>query len=34
MDLFGALVHINVNVINHGMLENIYTIKIVNVEKG
>ena len=33
-DLFGVQVIVNVNVINHVMLENIYIIKTVSVEKG
>ena len=32
-DIFGILVIVNVNVINHLILENIQTMKIVNVEK-
>ena len=32
-DLFGILAIVNVNVINHVMLENIQIMKIVNVEK-
>ena len=32
-DLFGILVTVIVNVINYVMLENIYSIKIVNAEK-
>ena len=32
-DLFGILVIVNINVINHVMLENIEVIKIVNVER-
>ena len=34
IDLFGILVHENVNVINRVILENIYIIKIVSVEKN
>ena len=33
-DWFGIQVIVNVNVINHVMLENIYIIKTVSVEKG
>ena len=33
-DLHGILVIANVNVINHVMLENIYIMEIVNVERG
>ena len=33
MIVFGILAYVNVNVINHVMLENIQTIKIVNLEK-
>ena len=33
MDLFGTLVYVNVNVINHVILENNHVMKIVNVEK-
>ena len=33
MDLFGILVFANVNVINYIMLENIYIMKIVSLEK-
>ena len=33
-DLLGILVIANVNVINHVMLENIYIMEIVNVERG
>ena len=33
-DLFGIQVIVNVNAINHVMLENIYTKKIASVEKG
>ena len=33
-DLFGILAIVNVNVINHVMLENIQIIKVVNAEKG
>ena len=32
-DLFGILVIVNINVINHVMLENIEVMKIVNVER-
>ena len=32
-DLFGILVFVNVSVMNHVMLENIYIIKNVNAEK-
>ena len=32
-DSFGILVSVNVNVTNHVMLENIWIMKIVNVEK-
>ena len=32
-DLFGILVIVNINVINHVMLENIGVMKIVNVER-
>ena len=31
---FGILVYVNVNMINHVMLENILIVKIVNVEKS
>ena len=33
-DLFGILLIINVNVINHVTLDNIYIIRIVSAEKG
>ena len=33
MDLFEIRVYVNVNAINHVILENIYIMKIVNVEK-
>ena len=33
-DLFGFLVIVNVNVIRHVMLDNIYIMKIVSVEKS
>ena len=33
MDLFGIIVYVNANVINHVMLENIYIMQVVNAEK-
>ena len=33
MDLFGILVYVNVNVINHAMLENIQIMEVVSLEK-
>ena len=33
-DVFGMLVIVSVNVVKHAILENIYIIKIVSVEKG
>ena len=34
MNLFGILVIVNVNVVNHVILENMYIIKIVSAEKN
>ena len=33
-DVFGMLVIVSVNVVKHAILENIYIIKVVSVEKG
>ena len=33
MDLFGIIVYVNVNMINHVMLENIYIMQVVNAGK-